>query len=168
MPGERKGPASRGTYEGGKDMETVGRLEAPKRVQRLQSTLHAKAKEDPGFRFYSICDKIWRGDVLWDAWQEVRRNGGVCGVDGRTAGDVEAYGVERWLGELAKEPAVTMGHLPPPFQNPAERRFTGYITPGVGQQRHYLLHGGSSEYPGLLATSTIFFLSSSPSLFAGS
>lgn len=76
MPVERRGPASRGTYEGGKDMETVARLEAPERVQRLQSTLHAKAKEDPGFRFYSLCDKVWRGDVLWVAWQEVRRNGG--------------------------------------------------------------------------------------------
>ena len=76
MPEERRGPASRGTYEGGKDMETVARLEAPKRVQRLQSTLHAKAKEDLGFRFYSLCDKVWREDVLWFAWQEVRRIGG--------------------------------------------------------------------------------------------
>ena len=84
-------------------METVKRLGASKRVRRLQSTLHAKAKEDPGFRFYSLCDKIWREDVLWVAWQEVRRNGGACGVDGQTAEDIEAYGVERWLGELARK-----------------------------------------------------------------
>ena len=84
-------------------METVARLEAPERVQRLQSTLHAKAKEDPGFRFYSLCDKVWREDVLWVAWQEVRRNGGACGVDGQRVEDIEAYGVERWLGELARE-----------------------------------------------------------------
>ena len=84
-------------------METVERLEAPERVRRLQSTLHVKAKENPGFRFYSLCDKMWRKDVLWGAWQEVRRNGGACGVDGQSAEDIEAYGVERWLGELAKE-----------------------------------------------------------------
>ena len=84
-------------------METAERLGASKRVQKLQRTLHAKAKEDPGFRFYSLCDKVWREDVLWVAWQEVRRNGGACGVDGQGAEDIEAYGVERWLGELARE-----------------------------------------------------------------
>ena len=103
MPAERRGPASRGTYEGGRDVETVERLEASKRVQKLQSTLHAKAKDNPGFRFYTLCDKVWRADVLAVAWQEVRRNGGVAGVDGQKAEDIEAYGVERWLGELARE-----------------------------------------------------------------
>ena len=103
MPAERRGPASRGTYEGGRDVETVERLEASKRVQKLQSTLHAKAKDNLGFRFYTLCDKVWRADVLAVAWQEVRRNGGVAGVDGQKAEDIEAYGVERWLGELARE-----------------------------------------------------------------
>ena len=65
--------------------------------------LHAKAKESPGFRFYSLCDKVWRADVLAVAWQEVRRNGGAAGVDGQTVADIDAYGVDRWLGELARD-----------------------------------------------------------------
>ena len=84
-------------------METGESLSAPERVQRLQQALHAKAKEAPGFRFYSLCDKVWRADVLEVAWQAVRRNGGAAGVDGETVADIEAYGVERWLGELARD-----------------------------------------------------------------
>ena len=41
--------------------------------------------------------------MLEAAWQAVRRNGGACGVDGETVADVEELGVERWLGELARE-----------------------------------------------------------------
>ena len=33
----------------------------------------------------------------------VRRNGGAAGVDGVTVADVEAYGVERWVGELSRD-----------------------------------------------------------------
>ena len=84
-------------------METGTRLTAPQSVQRLQTTLHAKAKEAPGFRFYSLCDKVWRADVLAVAWQEVRGNRGAAGVDGETVADVESYGVDRWLGALARD-----------------------------------------------------------------
>ena len=74
----------------------------------LHTALHAKAKESPGFRFYSLCDKVWRADVLNVAWQAVRRNGGAAGVDGQTVADIEAYGVERWLGERNTHPEDTM------------------------------------------------------------
>ena len=84
-------------------METGESLSAPARVQRLQQALHAKAKEAPGIRFYSLCDKVWRADVLAFAWQAVRRNGGTAGVDGETVADIEAHGVEQWLGELARD-----------------------------------------------------------------
>ena len=82
-------------------MGTGESLSAPERVQRLQTALHAKAKGSSSFRFYSLSDKVWRADVLAVAWQEVRRNGGAAGVDGQTVADIESYGVERWLGELA-------------------------------------------------------------------
>ena len=84
-------------------MGTGASLTAPERVRRLQTVLHEKAKEAPGYRFYTLCDKVWRDDVLAVAWDEVRRNGGVPGVDGETIADIEADGVERWLGELALE-----------------------------------------------------------------
>ena len=46
---------------------------------------------------------MWRDDVLLVAWGEVRRNGGAPGADGETVADIEARGVERWLGGLARE-----------------------------------------------------------------
>ena len=84
-------------------MGTGVSLSASERVQRLQTALHAKAKEAPGFRFYSLSDKVWRDDVLAVAWQAVRRNGGAAGVDGETVADVESLGVDRWLGALARD-----------------------------------------------------------------
>ena len=84
-------------------MGTGEGLAASERVQRLQTVLHAKAKEAPDFRFYSLSDKVWREDVLAVAWQAVRRNGGSAGVDGETVADVESRGVDGWLGALARD-----------------------------------------------------------------
>ena len=84
-------------------MGTGESLTASTKVQRLQRALHAKAKEAPGLRFYSLSDKVWRDDVLAVAWQMVRRNGGAAGIDGETVADIEAFGVERWLEELARD-----------------------------------------------------------------
>ena len=63
--------------------------------------LHAKAKTEPGFRFYALYDKISREDILAHAWAQCRSNKGAPGVDGQDFADVETYGVQRWLGELA-------------------------------------------------------------------
>ena len=72
-------------------------------VRKLQTVLHAKAKEEPGRRFHALVDKVWRTDFLLAAWALVRRNGGAAGVDGVTVADIEAYGVERWIGELSRD-----------------------------------------------------------------
>ena len=77
-------------------------LQAPYKVQKLQQTLYAKAKESPDFRFYVLYDKIYREDVLSHAYRLARYNGGKPGVDGEDFSDIEAYGAERWLGELAQ------------------------------------------------------------------
>lgn len=73
------------------------------KVSELQRALRAKAKAEPNYRFYLLYDKVWRVDVLECAHKQCRRNGGACGVDGQTFEQIEAYGVERWLGELAQE-----------------------------------------------------------------
>ncbi len=78
-------------------------LTTPPKLQRLQEALYTKAKQEPGFRFHFLYDKVWREDVLAHAWERCRKNGGAPGVDGQTLADVEAYGVERWLGELREE-----------------------------------------------------------------
>jgi group II intron reverse transcriptase/maturase len=77
-------------------------LQAPGKVQKLQQALHAKAKGSPGFRFYALYDKVYREDVLAHAWRLARSNGGKPGVDGEDFEAIAAYGVERWLGELAQ------------------------------------------------------------------
>ncbi len=72
-------------------------------LQKLRAALLAKAKSNPKFRFYSLYDKVYRSDVLAEAWKKCRANKGVHGVDGQTFEDIEKYGVEKWLGELAEE-----------------------------------------------------------------
>ena len=79
----------------------MGNLSTPKSVQKLQTALHAKAKAEPGYRFYTLYDKISRADILAHAYALCRSNQGAPGVDGQDFAEIEAYGMERWLGELA-------------------------------------------------------------------
>lgn len=78
-------------------------LKPPEKVEKLQRVLRAKAKDSPGYRFYLLYDKLHREDILAFAWRRCRENGGAAGVDGQTFAAIEAYGVERWLSELAQE-----------------------------------------------------------------
>jgi RNA-directed DNA polymerase len=78
-------------------------LTPPAKVQKLQTTLHAKAKEAPGYRFYRLYDKVYRRDILEFAYLRCRSNDGAPGVDGQTFDDIEAYGRDRWLDELTTE-----------------------------------------------------------------
>jgi RNA-directed DNA polymerase len=79
----------------------LGNLTTPNSVQKLQTALHAKAKAEAGYRFYALYDKISREDILAHAYALCRSNKGAPGVDGQDFADVKAYGVQRWLGELA-------------------------------------------------------------------
>src|ERR1035438_1583532 len=63
--------------------------------------LHAKAKAEAGYRFYALYDKISREDILAHAYAQCRSNKGAPGVDDQDFADIEAYGVQRWLDELA-------------------------------------------------------------------
>lgn len=97
------------------------------KVEKLRQALHAKAKRSPGYRFYSLYDKIYRADVLWMAYRRCQINGGASGVDGVTFADIEAYGVKRWLDELSEE-LRTKSYQPQPV-----RRV--YIPKPDGKQR---------------------------------
>ncbi len=79
----------------------MGNLSTPNSVQKLRTALHAKAKTEAGYRFYALYDKIHREDILAFAYAQCRSNKGAPGVDGQNFADIDAYGVERWLGELA-------------------------------------------------------------------
>ena len=78
-------------------------LEPPEKVRKLQETLHAKAKRAPNYRFYALYDKLYRSDVLNYAYSCCQANEGAAGVDGQTFDDIAAYGLVRWLSELADE-----------------------------------------------------------------
>src|SRR5215467_7506547 len=78
-------------------------LQPPVTVEKLQATLHTKAKEAPAYRFYALYDKVYRPDVLFYAYERCRKNGGAAGVDGQTFEDIEAYGPVAWREELAQE-----------------------------------------------------------------
>ena len=72
-------------------------------VETLQTSLQAKAKAEPAFRFYTLWDKVCRADVLEEAYRVCHRNGGSAGADGMTFDQITAYGRERWLEELRQE-----------------------------------------------------------------
>jgi RNA-directed DNA polymerase len=102
-------------------------LKPPDRVGKLQAALHSKAKASPEYRFYLLYDKVYRADVLAYAYVCSRRNDGAPGVDGQTFADIEAYGTDRWLGELAEELRKKA------YQPQAVLR--KWIPKGVGKQR---------------------------------
>jgi RNA-directed DNA polymerase len=70
-------------------------------VRALQHALYRAAKADPGRRFHALYDKLSRRDVLQRAWEQVRRNRGAPGIDQLTIAQVEQYGVDRLLDQLA-------------------------------------------------------------------
>jgi RNA-directed DNA polymerase len=78
-------------------------LVTPESIRKLQKKLYVKAKKEPEFRFYQLYDKVWREDILEYAYRVSRAAGGGPGVDGVTFAQIEAGGLESWLGELQRE-----------------------------------------------------------------
>jgi group II intron reverse transcriptase/maturase len=79
------------------------RLSSADKVREFQRKLYLKAKAEPKFRFYALYDKTYHMDFLKEAYRRVKANSGKPGVDGETFGDVEKYGVEKYLEELRQE-----------------------------------------------------------------
>ena len=97
------------------------------KVRKLQRKLYATAKQQTGRRFHALYGQIHRSDVLWQAWERVRRNRGAAGVDAMTLEAVREYGVERMLAELQND--LRTGKYRP---QPTLRR---YIPKGDGKKR---------------------------------
>jgi group II intron reverse transcriptase/maturase len=72
-------------------------------VRELQRTLYGCAKQDGARRFHALYDRVWRGDVLREAWKRVRRNKGAAGIDGETIDAIEQQGVEAILAEIQRQ-----------------------------------------------------------------
>jgi RNA-directed DNA polymerase len=97
------------------------------KVRQLQRKLWVCAKRSKTRRFHALYDRIYRSDVLWEAWRRVRSNGGAAGVDGERIQAIEQSGVERFLAEIHE--ALRAGRYRP---SPVKRR---YIPKADGKQR---------------------------------
>jgi group II intron reverse transcriptase/maturase len=72
-------------------------------VQKLQTSLQAKAKSEPDYCFYSLSDKICRRDIIEEAYRRCRANAGAAGADGVTFAQVESQGRAQWLERIRQE-----------------------------------------------------------------
>jgi len=70
------------------------------KARELQRRLYVAAKRDPDRRFHALYDRIWRSDVLQEAWERVRANKGAAGIDAQTLSMIERQGVRAFLAEL--------------------------------------------------------------------
>lgn len=80
-----------------------GEIPDAERVSILQEKLYQKAKQERGYKFYVLYDKMFIPYILREAWKSVKSNDGAPGVDGMTIDKVEAYGVDTYLKELGEE-----------------------------------------------------------------
>jgi RNA-directed DNA polymerase len=97
------------------------------KVRELQRKLYVCAKQSKTRRFHALYDRIYRGDILWEAWRRVRSNRGAAGVDAETIKAIEQRGVGEFLAEI--EAALREGRYRP---LPVRRR---YIPKEPGKQR---------------------------------
>jgi RNA-directed DNA polymerase len=72
------------------------------KVRDLQRRLWAAAKRHPGRRFHALYDRIYRSDVLWEAWRRVRGNRGAAGVDLQTIAAIEQSGAQCFVEALGE------------------------------------------------------------------
>jgi RNA-directed DNA polymerase len=78
-------------------------LTTPSKIRELQSKLYRKAKNEPGYRFYLLYDKIYREDIVAQAYALARANKGASGVDGQNFEEIESQGLEEWLTGIREE-----------------------------------------------------------------
>ena len=75
----------------------------PDKSRELQRQLYRAAKRSRNRRFHALYDRIFRPDILWRAWEEVRQKGGSAGIDGVTIEDIERQGVQEWLQQIGDD-----------------------------------------------------------------
>ena len=71
--------------------------------RELQRKLYLAAKRNRNRRFHALYDRIYRPDILWRAWCEVKKNGGAGGIDRLSFEEIENEGLEEFLCSIRKE-----------------------------------------------------------------
>lgn len=84
-------------------MPNIGQQHSTEKSRQLQRNLYLTAKKDKQRRFHALYDRIFRLDILWRAWKEVRENKGNAGIDGITFEMIEEYGVEEYLLDIQED-----------------------------------------------------------------
>src|ERR1700741_5037343 len=97
------------------------------KVRQLQRKLYVCAKQSKTRRFHALYDRIYRSDVLWEAWRRVRSNGGAEGGDQATLGSIQEKGVAQFLEGIQAD--LRAGEYRP---SPVRRQ---YIPKADGKQR---------------------------------
>jgi len=97
------------------------------KVRELQRKLWVCAKQSKTRCFHALYDRIYRSDVLREAWRRVRSNGGAAGVDQATLRSIEKQGVAQFLEGIEAE--LRAGRYRP---SPVRRQ---YIPKADGKQR---------------------------------
>lgn len=72
-------------------------------VRKLQRGLYRAAKSNGARKFYSLYDKVWRQDVLWQAWEEVKANHGAPGLDAQSIEAIVASGEATFITTLGQQ-----------------------------------------------------------------
>ncbi len=122
------GPTSAATTRA----RAVRRTEGVGSLRALQRVLYRRAKQDSKRRFHALYDKLARSDAMWQAWIDVRTNGGAPGVDGVSIGAIEANGVvsvRAFLDELA-EALRARTYRPSPLRRVTSPRQGSRARPG--------------------------------------
>lgn len=78
-------------------------MTSKERVRLLQLKLYLKAKQESGYKFYILYDKLFQKHILEEAYKRTKSNLGSPGIDKQTFADVEKYGREKFLAELGEE-----------------------------------------------------------------
>ena len=84
-------------------MSNIGQQHSIEKSRQLQRNLYLAAKKDKQRRFHALYDRIFRLDILWRAWKEVRENKGSAGIDNITFEMIEEYGVEGYLLDIQED-----------------------------------------------------------------
>ena len=84
-------------------MPNIGQQHSIEKSRQLQRNLYLAAKKDKQRRFHALYDRIFRLDILWRAWKEVRENKGSAGIDNITFEMIEKYGVEEYLLDIQED-----------------------------------------------------------------